>query len=310
MKNQHGSVKNYKVFTTWARSWASFLFAFIIMAIMWGVCFLVVARFAPGAVRFFYFGALGALVLCGILLIFNEPLVALTMSAKRIRSREQCSRLWDAVHTVTPLIAKPIPRIYLVDTAGMNAFAFGWGLPFFSAVGATRGIIDKLEQEELEAVMAHEIGHIANKDILVSMAMTLSVMMMAFTGWMLLKIAPYNSGSDRSSSDSKGGGWAIVAILLVGGGMYIFGRLFGYVVQMFVSRQRVYAADASSSKIMGTSKHLASALQKIVRNPTIGSAKVGAAIGFLCTADPDPSDMLSTHPSMSKRLAALEALET
>lgn len=298
------------MYSTWVRSWASFLFAFIAMAVMWGLCFLVIARFAPGAIRFFYWGAIGAFSICGILLVFNEPLVVLTMHAKRIKSREQCPRLWDAVHTVTPLIAKPTPRIYLVDTAGMNAFAFGWGLPFFSAVGATQGIINKLEQEELEAVMAHEVGHIANKDILVSMAMTLSVMMMAFTGWMLLKIGPYGSGNDRSSSNDKKGGWAILAILAIGGGMYLFGRLFGYILQMFVSRQREYAADASSSKIMGTSKHLASALQKIMRNPTIGSAKVGAAVGFLCTADPDPSDMLSTHPSMSKRLAALRDLET
>jgi heat shock protein HtpX len=308
LKNQ--TVKNYKVYSTWVRSWASFFVAFIAMTLMWSICLLVIARFAPGAIRLFYWGAIGAVLLCGILLIFNEPIVALTMHAKRIRSREQSPRLWDTVHKVTPLIAKPTPRIYLVDTSGMNAFAFGWGLPFFSAVGATQGIIDNLTQEELEAVMAHEIGHIANRDILVSMAMTISVMIMAFTGWILLRIGPYQSGSDRPTSSKKDSGLALLAILLIGGGMYLFGRLFGYILQLFVSRQREYAADASASKIMGTSRHLVSALQKIVKNPTIGSEKVGAAVGFLCTADPNPSDMLSTHPSMSKRLAALEALET
>jgi len=92
--------------------------------------------------------------------------------------------------------------------------------------------------------------------------------------------------------------------------MYLFGRLFGQILQLFVSRQREYAADASSSKIMGTSRHLASALKKIIKNPNIGSENVGAAMGFLCTADPEPTDLFSTHPNMEKRLTALADLES
>jgi heat shock protein HtpX len=298
-----------KVFFVWARSWVSFLVALIAMVFVWGVCYYLVARFAPGAIKFFNWGAILSAVFGLFILIFNEPIVALSMGAKRIKRREQAPELWDAVHWVTPFFARPVPRIYLVDTRGMNAFAFGWGLPFFSAVGATQGIIKRLSSEELKAVMAHEIGHIINKDILVSMAMTISVMVMALTGWILLKIGPYSSSS-RSSSDSKGGGAVgMIVVLFVGVVMYGFGRLFGFILQMFVSRQREYAADASSTKIMGTSQYLVSALRKISNDPSIGSSNVGAAMGFLCTADPDPNDLFSTHPSMEKRLAALVELE-
>lgn len=307
MKNTFNSVKNWKVYSVLIKSWISFMAAFIILTAMWLSCMLVVLRFAPGAARLFFLGIVGAAVFGTIILIFNEPLVVLSMGAKRIKSREQSPRLWDAVHSVTPSIARPVPRIYLVDTEGMNAFAFGLGLPFLSAVGATKGIIDNLDQNELEAVMAHEIGHIANKDILVSTAMTIGVMTLAFSGWLLLN---FGRSSSRSYSENNGGAAKLLLIPIIGGGLYLLGRIFGGVLQLFVSRQREYAADASSSKIMGTSKFLASALEKISRNPEIGSTKTNAALGFLCTADPDPSDFLSTHPSMKKRLAALAELES
>jgi len=242
------------------------------------------------------------------MLVFNELIVKLTTGAKRIWRREDCPKLWDAVRQVTPWYARPYPRIYLVDDYGMNAFAFGWGLPFFSAVAATNGIIKNLSDEELKAVMAHEEGHIINKDILVTMAMTITVMMIAFTGWLLWRLAPYSSSNRRSSSDSSGNGWAIIIALVVGGVMYGMGRLLGYILQMFVSRQREYAADAASARIMGSPQPLISALQKIEGRANFGSQVAGAAVGFLCTADPDPSDFLSTHPTMDKRLQALRDL--
>jgi len=90
--------------------------------------------------------------------------------------------------------------------------------------------------------------------------------------------------------------------------LYVVGRILGYVLQMFVSRQREYAADAAA-KTVGASRPLISALEKIMSNPGIGSESAGAALGFMCTADPEPSDVFATHPAPEKRLAALRALE-
>jgi heat shock protein HtpX len=308
-KERTGSVKWLRTWFAFLRSWLAFMLALVILAAFWFGCFLLIARFAPAQMHYFAIGAIGAGIIGGLMLIFNEPIVVISLHAERIRCREENPKLWDAVVAATPWYARPQPRIYLIPDQGMNAVSFGWGLPLFSAVGATKGIIRALDEDELAAVMAHEVGHIVNKDILVSMAMTVSVMFMAFTGWLFLRLGPYSSSS-RSSSDKKGGAAAaILVIILVGFLLYVFGRILGVVLQMFVSRQREYAADAASARIIGRPGPLASALKKIVRDPGLSSRTANAAIGFLCTADPDPDDLMSTHPSIDNRLAALSALE-
>jgi heat shock protein HtpX len=291
------------------RSWIAFIMAMALIGAFWYLCYWLVDRYADKNIIYFKIGAWTAGILGLIMLVFNELIVVLTMRCRRVRSRNDCPELWDAVQAVTPWYAHPVPRIYIDDSNGMNAFAFGWGLPFFSAVCATRGAVERLSQSELEAVMAHEVGHIINKDILVSTAMAISVMMMAYTGWFLLRFGT-GGRSSRSSSDSKGkAALAILVVFLVGGLLYIVGRLIGFILQLFVSRQREYAADATSARIIGSPRPLMSALRKIIGSPRIGSTEAGAAFGFLCTADPEPDDLMSTHPEPSNRLSALEALE-
>lgn len=289
----------------WLRSWVSFIIAMAAMAAIWYGCYWLIAKYTPDRnMAYFKIGAWTAIVIGLVMLIFNELIVYLVMGCKRVRRREDCPRLWDAVHKVTPLRAYPVPRIYVVGAGdGMNAFSFGWGLPFFSAVAATEELVDYLSQEELEAVMAHEIGHVLNKDILVSTAMTISVMMMAFTGWLLLR---FGSAAGESKGEKKGGAAiAVLVLLLVGCVMYVFGRMFGAILQMFVSRQREYAADAAAARIMGGGRPLVAALMKIERNPSIGSKATGAALGFMCVSDPEPDDLLATHPSVQNRINAL-----
>lgn len=305
----HNQVKLHRCVARWMTSWAAFLLGLATMGGIWYGCYWLVKSYAPAeSLDYFRWGAYSSLGIGVFLLVFNEPLVKLATGARWIRKREQYPALWDAVERVTPWQARPRPRIYLIPSDGMNAISFGWGLPLLSAVGATEGLVRNLNQEELEAVMAHEIGHVLNKDILISSAMAVTTMMMATTGWLLLRLGPYGGGG--RSSRSKGSG-ALVILIIVGVGlvMYVFGRLFGLVLQAFVSRQREYAADATSAKIMGSSRPLISALQKVVGYPDIGSRAVGAAAGFLCTADPEPSDVMATHPSLDRRIEALERLE-
>lgn len=302
-------VKWYKATWIRIRSWLAFIAAFAILAGFWYFCYWTVDNYAGRYQIWFKYGAYVAIGIGAIMLIFNELIVKWSTGAIRIKKREQCPKLWDAVVSVSPW---PVPpRMYIVPTDGINAMSFGWGITGFSAVGATQGAIDELNDDELKAVMAHEVGHIINKDILVSMAMAITVMMMAFTGWCLLRLGPYSSGDRRSSSDKKGGGaLAVVVAIIIGALLYFGGRLLGVILQMFVSRQREYAADAKSARIIGTSKPLISALVKITRCPSIASRTANGAFGFLCTEDPDPTDLLSTHPDPEKRLEALEWLET
>lgn len=302
-------VRLYKTFFVWIRSWLAFAIALLLLGLVWYGCYWIVANYAGRYVCYFKWGAIVAICFGAVMLIFNEPLVVWITGCKRIREKSGCPRLWDAVHSVTTWHARPVPRIYLCPEHGMNAFAFGWGLPGFSAVAATQGAVNGLSYDELSAVMAHEVGHIINKDILVSFVMTISVMIMALTGWMILRCTPYSSGRS-SSKDSGKGALALLLVLIVGAIMYFFGRLLGLILQMFVSRQREYAADAASARIMKSPYPLISALQKIADNPRIGSTEKGAALGFMCTADPEPDDMMATHPSVSNRVKALRNLES
>jgi len=304
-------VKGYRVFGTWLRSWVSFIVAFLALVLVYVLCWAAIQKWAPSATEYFRWGAIGAGVIGAIMLIFNELIVKWSMKAYRIRYREQCPKLWDAVVRACPAHFRPRPRIYMIPSGEMNAIAFGWGIRFMSAVGATEGIVERLSDQELTAVMAHEVGHILNKDILVSMMMMYAVMTMSFTGWMIWRFGPWKAGnSRRSSSNSKGsGGAALLVILLVGGTLYLLGRILGVILQMFVSRQREYAADARSARRMGTSRPLITALQKISGRAQIAGPIAGTAFGGLCTEDPYPNDMFSTHPAMPKRINALHDLE-
>ncbi|MBI4173306.1 MAG: M48 family metalloprotease [Candidatus Aenigmarchaeota archaeon] len=288
------------------RSWLSFALGFGCLVLIWYLGYVLVASLAPSALGYFKWGAILAGAIGAVMLVFNEPIVARTMGCVRVRERSDNPKLWDAVRRATPSLAFSRARIYVCPQAGMNAFAFGWGVPLMSAVCATEGIISGLDDDELAAVMAHEMGHVINKDILVSMAMTVSVMIIALTGWLLLRLTPYSSG--RRSSSDKNGSSAILIALLVGAVFYVLGRIVGFFLQMFVSRQREYAADATSARIMGSPEPLIRALEKISGRASIGSTEHGAALGFLCTADPEPDDLISTHPTMENRIASLQGL--
>jgi heat shock protein HtpX len=307
------------------RAWIMFILSLGIMAGFWYGCWWLVATYAPQGTIYFKWGGIIAIAIGSTTLVFNELIVRSLMNAKRVKTRGDCPELWDAVMRAKPKTMFWTPRIYHLPSSGVNAISFGWGLPFMSAIGATEGAICHFNDEELAAVMAHEIGHIINKDILVSTAMTITVLMSMYTGWLLLRLGPYsgNSRSRRSSSSDSKGASAILIIMLVGGLLYIFGRLLGIVLQMFVSRQREYAADAASARIMGSSQPLISALttiervtngfrpfERAVRSSRIGPREYDTLVGALCFEDPDPEDMMSTHPKMSKRLRALANLET
>ncbi|MDD5489389.1 MAG: M48 family metalloprotease [Candidatus Moranbacteria bacterium] len=305
-------VKWYRWAATWIQSWAAFIVGLSLMIVFWCFCYWLVARYAGEYTGYFKWGAYIAIGVSALTLIFNEPLVYLCLGAVRVRRREDSPHLWDAVEKVTPWHARPLPRIYVIPTGDFNAISFGWGLPGLSAVGATTGLIDGLEQHELEAVMAHEVGHIINKDILISMVLAMITMCIATTGWLLWRFGPF-AGGDSSSSDSEGSSSGIATLIfavVIGGAMYAFGRILGFIMQAFVSRQREYAADATSARIMGSGGPLKSALVKVVNRAGLGSETAGLAFGFMCTADPESGEMLETHPSLANRLRALDQLES
>jgi heat shock protein HtpX len=190
----------------------------------------------------------------------------------------------------------PMPKVYFVDSPNPNAFATGRN-PENAAVAATAGLMAMLDRDEIEAVMAHELAHVANRDTLI-MTMVATI---AGAISMLGNFALFFGGRD-----SEGRSNALVAIVAM-----VVAPFAAMIVQMAISRTREYGADKGGAEISGNPAALASALAKIAgpaaQIPNAASERNPAA-AQLYIVPTHLSDMFSTHPATEKRIAALQAM--
>lgn len=212
----------------------------------------------------------------------------------------------------------PVPAVYVIPDPDPNAFATGRD-PAHASVAVTRGLLERLNREELQGVVAHEMSHVRNYDIrLMTVVAALVGAVVLLADWAGRGMRWGMMGSRRSSSRDKGAGAAVGLVFLV---FWIVGILLapivGQALAMFVSRSREYLADASGAELTRNPMALASALDKIESavEPT-RSIKRGTA--NLCIADPLgramgaregwTADLFASHPPMDKRIAALKAM--
>src|SRR5438874_6041188 len=184
---------------------------------------------------------------------FFSDKIALAMYRAQTVTREQLPRVYEVVERMTQRIGLPMPKIYVIPTDSPNAFATGRN-PAHASVAVTQGILNLLNDEELEGVLAHELGHVNNRDILISsIAATIAgaVTMLANMG----KWAMIFGGMERDDRD-RGGGFAALFML-------ILAPIAAMLIQLAVSRSREYQADASGAHYTGNPYALASALQKL-----------------------------------------------
>src|SRR5579872_3981015 len=186
---------------------------------------------------------------------FYSDKIALAMYRAQPVSREELPRAYAAVERLTQKIGIPMPKMYVIPTESPNAFATGRN-PQHASVAVTHGILGLLNDEELEGVLAHELGHVNNRDILISsVAATLAgaITMLASMGrWAML----FGGYGGRSREDRGGGGLAALFMLIVA-------PIAASLIQLAVSRSREYQADATGAHFTGNPYALASALQKI-----------------------------------------------
>lgn len=189
----------------------------------------------------------------------------------------------------------PMPKVYFVDSPNPNAFATGRD-PENAAVAATAGLMAMLDRDEIEAVMAHELAHVANRD-------TLVMTMVATIAGAISMLGNFALFFGR---DSNGRSNPLVAIMAM-----IVAPFAAMIVQMAISRTREYGADKGSAEISGNPAALASALAKIagpaVQIPNLASERNPAA-AQLYIVPTHLKDMFSTHPATEKRIAALQAM--
>ena len=230
---------------------------------------------------------------------FFSDKIALAMYRAQPVTREQLPRAYEIVERLTQKIGLPMPKIYVIPTESPNAFATGRN-PKHASVAVTHGILGLLTDEELEGVLAHELGHVGNRDILISsVAATIAgaITMLASMGRFAMIFG--GMGGDR---DRRGGGLSALFMLIVA-------PIAASLIQLAVSRSREYQADATGAHYTGNPYALASALQKLDAYSRRVPMQATPSTAHLFIIQPllgmNFGNLFSTHPPIAKRIERL-----
>jgi heat shock protein HtpX len=236
---------------------------------------------------------------------FFSDKIALKTSGAQPVTREQLPRLYQVMEGLAAKANIPVPKLYVVPDAAPNAFATGRS-PNHASVAVTQGLLQIMNDEELEGVIAHELSHVRNYDILTSsIAATIAgaVTYMAQAGqWAMLF-----GGFGGSRDDRRGGGFS--ALLMI-----FLAPFAALLLQLFLSRTREYAADETGVRMVGHPQGLISALEKLGSyNKRIPTTAISPSTSSLCIVKPffgtgTLSSLFSTHPPLEDRIAALKQM--
>jgi len=234
---------------------------------------------------------------------FTSAKIALAASGAKVVDRSQAPELHDMVERLCALSDLPKPKIAVIPTDVPNAFATGRS-PKHSAVAVTEGLWRRLEQREIEGVLAHELAHIANRDVLV---MTLASFFAMLAG-LLTRFGLYGGMFGGGDRNREGGAPVWLIIFAVS----ILTYALSFILIRTISRYREYSADRGAALVTGAPEHLMSALQKIssqmTRIPQRDLRQVEAMNAFFIIPTNVKSslgELFATHPPMEKRLARL-----
>jgi heat shock protein HtpX len=250
--------------------------------------------------------ALGlAVVMNGVSYFFSDK-IALASSGAQPVSREELPRLYAVMERLAAKANIPVPQLYVIPDAAPNAFATGRN-PHHASVAVTHGLLQLMTDDELEGVIAHELSHVRNYDILTSsIAATLAgaITYLASMGkWAMI------FGGWGGRDDEREGSGGLAAILMI-----FLAPLAAMLLQLGISRQREYSADATGARMVGQPYGLISALQKLgAYNQRIPTTAVSPSTSALCIVKPlfggaTLSSLFSTHPPLEDRIAALREM--
>jgi heat shock protein HtpX len=256
-------------------------------------------------------GTNGAVIALGIAVIFNFSMywfsdkIAIATTRSRPVREQEYPRLFAIVRELTAARNMPMPRVYVSEMVQPNAFATGRD-PDHAAVSVTRGILQILDERELRGVLAHEISHVANRDILISSVAAAIGMSITF----LARFALFFGGGDNRNS----GGLGVFGLLLA----WILAPIAAAIIQMAVSRSREYQADESGAYLSHDPEALASALRKLdaASKQVPVPASVSPAEAHLFIVNPFSGrnagaafgNLFSTHPPTPARIARLDEI--
>ena len=240
---------------------------------------------------------LTALIIAGgmnfVSYFFSDKIALATYRAQAV-TREQLPRVYQVVERLTQKAGLPMPKIYVIPTDSPNAFATGRN-PRHASVAVTQGILNLLNDDELEGVLAHELGHVNNRDILISsIAATLAGAITYAARFAMF----FGGGRD----ERRGGGLGALAMMIVA-------PLAAMIIQLAVSRSREYQADESGAHLTGNPYALASALAKLDAYSKRVPMQATPSTAHLFIIQPllgvNVGNLFSTHPPVAKRIERL-----
>jgi len=243
-------------------------------------------------------GMLWALIIAGIMnfvaYFFSDKIALATYRAQPV-SREDLPRVYDVVERITQRVGLPMPKIYVIPTESPNAFATGRN-PKHASVAVTQGILKLLNDEELQGVLAHEIGHVNNRDILIS---SVAATLAGAITWLRYG-AMFGGLGNRD--ERRGGGLGALLML-------ILAPIAATLIQLAVSRSREYQADATGAQFTGNPYALASALSKLDadsrRLPMVATPSTAHLFIIQPLLGMNFGSLFSTHPPIAKRIERL-----
>jgi len=243
---------------------------------------------------------------------YSDKLV-LAMSDAREVDHDSARELYHIVENLCITAGLPVPKIYIINDTAPNAFATGRN-PEHAVIAVTAGLLQKLEKSELEGVIAHELSHIGNRDILIATLVTVMVGIVVLLADWFRRWTFWGRSRRRSDRDSGQLGAIIMVIALI---LSILAPVFAYIMQFAVSRKREFLADADGALLTRYPEGLARALEKIsMDNEPLEVAN--RATAHLYIASPFKTDrsepgffatLFMTHPPVKERIAALRGME-
>ncbi|MGD0272711.1 MAG: zinc metalloprotease HtpX [Gaiellaceae bacterium] len=271
-------------FTTRLRTW-------LLIAALSGL--LVAIGFLLGGSFVYLF--LGIAVVMNLFGYFFSDKIALASSRAQPIAEAQAPELYADVRELTQRAGLPMPRIYMIPSEQPNAFATGRN-PKHSAVAVTQGLLTLMPRDQVKGVLAHELSHVKNHDILVSSIAAMIASVITWLSYMFF----FFGGNDN---ESPIGG--LVALVV--------GPLAATLIQLGISRQREYLADASGAKLLGRAAPLADALESLERTSKAVPMQVNPATASLYIVHPLKSggmaSLFSTHPPIAERVRRLRAMD-
>ena len=266
---------------------------------------LVVAGGALAGQRGMELALIFAIVMNGVSYFFSDK-IALKSSGAQPVTREQLPRLYDVMERLAAKANLPVPKLYVIPEEAPNAFATGRN-PHHASVAVTEGLLNLMNDDELEGVIAHELSHVRNYDILTtSIAATLAgaiTYMASMARWGMI----FGGYGGRDDDREEGGAFAAIAMMLLA-------PFAAMLLQLFLSRTREYSADETGARMVGQPYGLISALQKLgAYNQRIPTTSMAPATAALCIVKPlfgsgGLSSLFSTHPPLEDRIEALRRM--